>query len=174
MRLHTFWFILTFGTAVVCHAGSPEPAPTPNVGFATILQQKVKSPPKAVVVRDADGTAVLEGRWRNVGPKKYLFTTPTINTVYIECAKGVGRCTETIAFISSDFLDSRRGGFADGELGSITHEYQIIEWSAEKIVATKAMPVAVLELRIFPREQSADRIYSERADPTVFSRYVLE
>jgi hypothetical protein len=36
------------------------------------------------------------------------------------------------------------------------------------------MPVATLELRIFPGTRTADQIWAERQDPKVFNRYVLD
>lgn len=132
----------------------------------------VKSPPKRVDVNEKYGIATVEGRWRDVGPKKFMFTTATVNSVHIFCGKVT--CTEEIAAIYVEGLDGERIGLTDGEMTTITHEYRITEWSPEKVVAVEELPVATLELRIFPREKTADRTYTEREDPKVFSRYVLE
>jgi hypothetical protein len=135
----------------------------------------IKSPKKRVDVRAQYGIATIEGRWKKVNPDMHLFTTPTINTVKILCGHEERRCTETIAFVYFKSLDGDRyGGFQDGELGVISHEYEIREWSEDLILAVKIMPVATLEIRIFPKTQTVDRIYAEREDPSVFNRYVLE
>jgi hypothetical protein len=42
------------------------------------------------------------------------------------------------------------------------------------ISAFKNLPVATLELQIFPKTQTADCVYTERKDASVFNRYVLE
>jgi hypothetical protein len=136
------------------------------------LKSMVKSPPKRVEVKENYGLATLEGRWHDVGRKKYMFTTAVVNSVHVVCGKLT--CTEEIAAIYVKDLDGARIGLTDGEMTTITHEYRITEWSTEKIVAVEEMPVATLELRIFPREKTADRTYTEREDPSVFSRYILE
>jgi hypothetical protein len=135
----------------------------------------IKSPNKRIDVSDQYGIATIEGRWKKVSPGTFLSTTATINTVQIFCDRKERLCTETIAYVYSRSLDGYRyGAFQDGELLVIHHALQIREWSEDLIFAFKNMPVATLELRIFPKTQTVDRIYAEREDSSVFNRYVLE
>jgi hypothetical protein len=171
------FLLISFAAVAATACGSEPPAAPskPDVDSTRIIQQTVKARPKKIEVSKAYPIATLEGRWRDVGPKKYLFTTPTVNSVHVQCGRAEMKCTETITYVFLTSLDGDRfGGFLEGELGSITNNYRITEWSADKIVAVKEMLVATLELRIFPPENTADRVYAERADPKVFSRYVLE
>ena len=135
----------------------------------------IKSPKKRVDVSAQYGIATIEGRWKRVSPDTFISTTATINTVQIFCDHKERLCTETIAFVYSRSLDGYRyGAYQDGELGIINHTIDIREWSEDLIFAFKNMPVATLELRIFPKTQTVDRIYAEREDSSVFNRYVLE
>jgi len=171
------FLLVSFAAAAASACGSEPPAASskPDVDSTKIVLQTVKARPKKIQVNKAHAIATLEGRWRDLGPKKYLFTTPTVNSVHVQCSRADMKCTETITYVFLASLDGDRiGGFLEGELGSITNNYRITEWSADKIVAVKKMLVATLELRIFPPENSADRVYAERGDPKVFSRYVLE
>jgi hypothetical protein len=135
----------------------------------------IKSPKKLVYVKPKYGIATIQRRWKRVNPEKHIFTIPTINSVEIFCTHDNHRCTETMAFVYSKSMDHHLYcAFKDGELYARSNEYEIREWSEDLILAVKIMPVAMLELRIFPKTKTADRIYAEREDPNVFSRYVLE
>jgi hypothetical protein len=135
----------------------------------------IKSPKKRVQLSDRWRIATIEGRWRKVNPDMYYFTTPTINSVHISCGKEELTCTERIAWVYSITLDGERSGASqDGELFAITLEYEVREWSSDRILAVRDMPAATLELGMFPKTGTADRLYAEREDPKVFNRYVLE
>ncbi len=145
------------------------------VAFLSSWTTAIKSPNKRVDVNDEYGIATIEGRWKKVSPGTFVSTTATINTVQIFCARKERLCTETVASVYSRSLDGYRyGAYQDGQLLVIHHELQIREWSEDLIFAFKNMPVATLELRIFPKTQTVDRIYAEREDSSVFNRYVLE
>ncbi len=134
----------------------------------------IKSPKKRVDVRPKYGIATIQGQWKRVNPDTYGFTLATINSVEIFCTHNERRCTETITFVYSHSLDGFNYGFQDGELSGHNNQYEILLWSEDLILAVNIMPVATLELRIFPKTKTADRIYTEREDPSVFNRYVLE
>ena len=87
---------------------------------------------------------------------------PTLNSVQVMCVRSSGTCRETLALLQSpldaDFVDTWS---AQPILRPRVFEYEIVEWTNERIHARYRAPVADIEIIIWLERDAAERIFRE-------------
>jgi hypothetical protein len=136
---------------------------------------QIQSPLRKVNVDDRFVT--FEGRWLTISQTGST-KIPKLNTISGICIRQNKTCEERLANLFGKGEWSANG---PGYLSVTTTEFQIIEWSSDRIVARYEAPVADVELRISLADRSVERSFretkargSDTADPKIAVHWVLE
>ena len=86
----------------------------------------------------------------------------TLNSVQLTCFRSRGTCREDLALLQSP-ADAHFEDTWSGQpiLRPRVFQYEVVEWTDERIHALYRAPVADIEIFIWPERHTAERIFRE-------------
>ena len=158
---------------------SPTPNQAPSPAQQGDLWRTITSPMKSVYREGNPASVVLvSGRWRLDGSTgRALFSpVPVVNTVQIFCNRSAGACSERLAILDTP-LDGERY-LRSIRLETMAFDYQIVEWTADRITARYEAPVVDLEIVIHLDRDEVERTWREVPErggtASVFGHWIVE